>query len=399
MVKRNNTLSSDDITGYIEGYYGNLLDWSQRQQLLHQTQVCGLSHYFYAPKEDTQHRLHWRKPYGDAWRDAFRGFCVQAKRLGVVTVAGVAPGLDFDFAHLDSTGHSGSGSAPTDVSRLVSKARQLRHDGAQVIALLMDDIDEDFHTRSGPFQREGQAHAVLANCLAASLDCELWVVPRVYADEIAAQSPQYLSDFCTELEQQHRLVYCGENIVSETVSTEAIRRALGCRHELVIWDNLYANDYCPRRLFVGAFSGREEASSIMLNPTGMVATDCLLLDIMRRSMQANDIDVAWQQALADGGVPEAFFDIAPYVSWPAFGGQAQACTLVDNKAALAALEVLLWKWKTPLSREWYPYLMGLKQDINLALNQLPLDRIHKTQMPPLAARLTRQGGDSEDPIN
>ena len=57
------------------------------------------------------------------------------------------------------------------------------------------------------------------------------------------------------------------------------------------------------------------------------------------------------------------------------------------KTALAALDILLWRWKSPLQREWYPYLMGLKQDILLANGELPLERIEKTQMAPLARQL------------
>ena len=52
-----------------------------------------------------------------------------------------------------------------------------------------------------------------------------------------------------------------------------------------------------------------------------------------------------------------------------------------------AFERLLWHWKTPLAREWYPYLMGLRHDLALANDSLPRDRIHKTQTAPLAARL------------
>ena len=55
--------------------------------------------------------------------------------------------------------------------------------------------------------------------------------------------------------------------------------------------------------------------------------------------------------------------------------------------ALAALEILLWRWKAPLQREWYSCLMGLKQDILLSNGELSLERIEKTQMAPLAHQL------------
>jgi len=394
-------LDSNQCTGYVEGYYGRLLDWSDRARLLQRLHRYGMSHYFYAPKEDTYHRLHWREPYQDAWRNSFRTFCQSATQLRVTTVAGIAPGLDFDFSHLPggSISSSATQGASNDLALLLDKAHLLREDGADVIALLLDDIDEDFHLRSGSFVSEGNAHAALANHLGEALDADLWVVPRVYADEIAQQSPEYLNDFCAELNACHSIVYCGKSIVSRELSTRAIANKLQVSHPIVVWDNLYANDYCPRRLFLGPFTGREEAQSLLINPTGMIETDCLLLDIMHHTLRIGDPVQAWQQALVKYDLPDAFFCVAPYLNQPAFDGVAEPQMSENNVAALAAIETLLWKWKSPLSREWYPILMGLKQDLLLAQGQLPRDRIHKTQMSPLAtvlaATLDNPGGGGD----
>ena len=48
---------------------------------------------------------------------------------------------------------------------------------------------------------------------------------------------------------------------------------------MIIWDNFYANDYCPRRLFLGPWRA-VNLPDVMLNPTGMIETDLLLLDLM-----------------------------------------------------------------------------------------------------------------------
>ena len=47
------------------------------------------------------------------------------------------------------------------------------------------------------------------------------------------------------------------------------------------------------------------------------------------------------------------------------------------------IDKLLWKWKTPLSREWYPYLLSLKQDLQILNDELPFNRILKTQTYPM----------------
>ena len=77
-------------------------------------------------------------------------------RHQVHAVAGVAPGLDFDFQHLPNG---------PDFYSLLDKCRRLIEAGAPKISLLLDDIDEDFAKRSDHFESEGLAHASLANAL------------------------------------------------------------------------------------------------------------------------------------------------------------------------------------------------------------------------------------------
>ena len=137
----------------------------------------------------------------------------------------------------------------------------------------------------------------------------------------------------------------------------------------------------------------------MFNPTGMIETDLLLLDIISysREMANNKLsehdaivsETTWRSLMKKKGVPEAFFDIAYYFDVPeGFSQNFEKPKLVDT---LSALENLLWRWKSPLQREWYPYLMGLKQDILLANGQQPLERIRKTQLQPLASQFEESG--------
>lgn len=376
--------------GYLEGYYGRLLTWQDRRRLIDQLVVLQFNTYFYAPKEDTCHRLHWREAYSTQWREEFAGFCEYAQQQGIKIVAGVAPGLDFNFAHL--TPHQ------SDFHLLLTKSRQLLDDGATQLALLLDDIDEDFFQRRGTFSDEGTAHAELANQLADATGQSLWVVPRIYADDLADEAPDYLPRLDALLQPQHTLVYCGSHTVAPALHSEADGPQGQLIHSLVFWDNLYANDYCPRRLFVGAWIERQRSLDILLNPVGMVETDLLLLSIMAAS---DDIDhnlneedkvdrlhQVWRCALQRAGVPDAFFEIAQFFMHPPRPDNLQAQPQeYATSVQMEALEFLLWKWKSPLSREWYPFLMSLKHDLLLAKDNLPVDRIVKTQTNPLAVRL------------
>ena len=294
--------------------------------------------------------------------------------------------MDFDFASLDA-----STDQKNDFTILVAKARQFLANGASMIALLMDDIAADFEARSGSFTNEGRAHAALANRLGLAIDAAIIIVPRIYADSLITpddtQSFTYLEQFVGHLDPQHQVVYCGDDIVAPRPFGDAGGHLDPA--SIIIWDNFYANDYCPRRLFLGPWRSAD-MPHIMLNPTGMIETDLLLLGLVAgtrdqagRGSEAGKI--YWRELIQKAAVPDAFFDIAAYFDAPY--GFAAEFPMPSAKTALAALEILLWRWKSPLQREWYPHLMGLKQDILLANGELPLERIGKTQMAPLARQL------------
>ena len=353
--------------GYIEGYYGKLLTWAERGAILETLARLGMDAYFYAPKEDACHRLNWRVPYDDDWRQGFRAFTAHAASLGVDVIAGIAPGLDYDF------GDMGKGA---DFNALTAKARQLIADGAAAIGLLMDDLDPGFPGRAGEFAHEGAAHAALANALANALasdlaaagDVPLSLTPRIYADEITDGADGYLDQLAAALDPTIDVITCGRHIVAHDLAladTAIVTAGVALEH-LIIWDNLYANDYCPRRLFLGPWrrQGLAPRQRVMLNPTGMVHTDMMLLDLMTAEGQEG-----WRQVLTAHGVPSAFDAIAAAFNHPPHPHHPDREHILTNpdpaltKATLEALDELLWRWKSPLSREWYPFLMGLRQDI------------------------------------
>jgi len=395
------TILSNGVKGYAEGYYGRLLSWQDRLAVLDRLYANKFNTYYYAPKEDVKHRFHWREPYGESWRHSFREFCAQAKARQIYVVAGIAPGLDFDFAHLPDG---------ADFKALLSKAIQLSNDGAASISLLMDDIDADFDKRCGTFSSEGAAHASLANALgcklheamifatlnnatkstpessAISSGVPLWVTPRIYADELSAEAPGYLPAFVEQLHNHHSLLYCGSDVVARHVNSDLTLAGHIPQHRIIIWDNLYANDYCPRRLFVGPWQGREECENILINPTGHLQTDCLLIDLMAHDENVTALE-HWRYVLNRYDVPESFQAIASYFHHPVCNDSPDKQWQAPSAEVYDAIEHCLWRWKSDLSREWYSYLFGLKHDLLLSENKLPHLRIRKTQTQALRKRL------------
>ncbi len=372
--------NKNNITGYIEGYYGRLLSWENRKLIIKSLNKNKMNTYFYAPKEDVCHRLYWRKKYGKKWRDNFQNFTQLSKKNNVNIIAGVAPGLDFNFQELNNVSTNRNCS---DFGLLFKKAKQLLEDGATSIALMLDDIPNDFKKKFGFDVSEGTYHGILANKLTDKLGQNIFFVPRVYADELISNDPTYLQDLSKILSPKIKVFYCGKNVVARTYKNyKKIKKILS--NEIIIWDNFYANDYCPRRFFIGPTLGRENVKNIMVNPTGLITTDLLILDIFGRSIVDKISKREWENILNIHNVPDTFLKIKKYFLKPDFGSNPSTLSLKIQKEDIEILDFLLWKWKGKLSREWYPYLFGLKQDLQINQKLLPSERMIKSQTIPLS---------------
>ncbi len=372
--------NENNTTGYIEGYYGKLLSWENRKLIINSLKKNNMNTYLYAPKEDVCHRFNWRKKYDLNWRKNFRDFTQFSKENNINVIAGISPGLDFDFMTLFNKAKN---QESIDYNLLYYKSKQLLEDGANSIALLLDDIPEDFKNRFGDKLSEGTSHGILANMLSESLGKNIYFVPRIYADELIDDEPNYLSDLSFVLDSKIKVFYCGKNVVSKSLTNYSkIKKILN--NQIIYWDNYYANDYCPRRLFIGPFIGRKKLDNIMINPTGLINTDLMILDIVASKISNNQCENKWEKILKNHGVPSIFNKIKQYFLKPDFSSETFTTNSSANIQHIEAIDYLLWKWKSELSREWYPYLFNLKHDLQIKLNILTSERLIKTQTKPLS---------------
>ena len=227
---------------------------------------------------------------------------------------------------------------------------------------------------------------MLANKLSKKLGQHIYFVPRIYADELIKDEPNYLLDLNIILDTKIKVFYCGKNVVSKTLSNYSkIKKILS--NEIIYWDNYYANDYCPRRFFIGPYLGRKGLNNFMINPTGLINTDLLILDIINNTMNTERPTEVWLKTLNDHGVPLVFNKIKKFFLKPVFGSGLRLNPYKINSTHFKVLEFLLWSWKGKLSREWYPYLFGLKQDLQINQSILTSERLIKTQTLPLAQYL------------
>jgi hyaluronoglucosaminidase len=378
-------MDNNNIKGYIEGFYGRLLDWESRKLIIESLSKNKMTSYFYAPKEDENHRLKWRNEYSSKWRECFRDFTKFSKKNNINIIAGIAPGLDFNFKNFNSSSKEIKNS---DFNILLNKAKQLLEDGATSIALLLDDIPDNFKKNFGNKISEGTSHGVLANKISEKLGQIIYFVPRIYADELIKDAPDYLFDLGRLLNPDIRVFYCGKNVVCKKITNSSKIKKILC-NKIIYWDNYYANDYCPRRFFIGPYIGRTNLSNLMINPTGLIKTDLLILDIITNTINKKYPIKAWAKTLNQHGVPIIFFKIKKFFFKPNFGSNPSLSSYQANSNNFEALEFLLWSWKGSLSREWYPYLFGLKHDLQLNQSNLTSERLIKTQTLPLALHINK----------
>lgn len=354
-----------NINGYIEGYYGRLLNWSERNLLVKKLHECNFNTYFYCPKEDLKHRLNWRQDYSKKWLSVFSNFCKKANKLNINVLIGISPGIDFLFGD------------QVDMAVLCSKAKKLKEAGASNIVLMFDDIPINSSNILKNPKPEGILHAELANNLSKNLKDLIYLVPRVYSDELILKNCNYLDDLSIILNKKIPIFYCGKKIISNSNSqNELLLLNKKLTNKVIFWDNLYANDYCPQKIFLGPYYGRSHFNNTMINPTGLIQTDLFILDLIHLTIKNNNEIDGWESVLKKHKIPIEFSLVSKYFFPLNFEKKGTKYQFNYNKE-IKALDFLLWKWKTALSREWYQYIFILKQHLQLLHCNLKLNRIKK----------------------
>ena len=91
------------------------------------------------------------------WLNELSFFCNFAKKEKVKIIAGISPGLDFNFqSFIDGNKH--------EFSILVKKYQQFVSAGVDFLAIMFDDLPDETKTKYKNIS-EGKAHAELANLL------------------------------------------------------------------------------------------------------------------------------------------------------------------------------------------------------------------------------------------
>ncbi len=252
--------------GVVEGFYGRPWSGEQRRRLLGWMGQWGLNSYLYAPKDDPNHRIRWRECYRQAELRELSRLIRRSRQCGVIFTYGIGPGLDLRF------------SSASDASALRRRIGQLRSIGCRSFALLFDDIPLSLTTADRKrFGTPARAQAAMVNGVRRCLEGpeELLFCPTVYCGRMAGgpvSDSDYLREIGEHLDRSVEVFWTGPEIVSDQITIAGIRELKGVlRRKPLIWDNLHANDYDLRRIYVGPYSGRppalrQELAGILTNP-------------------------------------------------------------------------------------------------------------------------------------
>lgn len=332
-------------SGYIEGFYGKLLTWQQRQELVDSLAAYNLSHYLFAPKEDSYHRLSWRTLPDDTYTAALELFIQTSAKKDITVIPAIAPGLSYTHSR-------------KDYEILLNRIDHFFECGATEAALLMDDIPAvpPSHTTCSLGTVHGELMRAITNNFPGK---KIHFCPTIYTDELldgTETATHYLADLAESLPEETLLFWTGTATIAPTLCKESLATVLKhFSHRIILWDNFYSNDYATGRLFVGPYENRclndleESTCGCMINPTGLPLTDTLLLDIF--SQWINQNPTPWQQTLLNHGVPENIF---PFLVWCYTPFTTAA--LSKEIAPMDFFTECVVKWDSELKREWYPYL-------------------------------------------
>ncbi len=234
--------------GVVEGFYGKPYSAGMRESIFRLLSGPCDPVYLYAPKDDPYHRRLWREPCPpEAWMEVDRAIRA-ARGHDVRFYFGLSPWKFQDSEH---------GMAR---ERFLTAAGS----GASGLCLLFDDIPQE---ASGSLAERQLSFAEKA---LSGIDLPVMLCPTVYCREFLRGRPgasQYLERWRACANPDWDVLWTGNDVISrELDGLDEAATLLG--RAPVIWDNLLADDYCIRRVFLGSLAGRApEGVSLLLNPS------------------------------------------------------------------------------------------------------------------------------------
>ncbi|XP_021925094.1 protein O-GlcNAcase isoform X2 [Zootermopsis nevadensis] len=297
-------------------FYGRPWTTEQRKDLFQKLKKWGMESYLYAPKDDYKHRAYWRELYTVEEAEHLTGLISSARDNGITFYYALSPGLDITY------------SSTKEMTALKRKLEQVSQFGCTAYALLFDDIEPEMceadkevfqsfayaqvSVSNEVFQHLGQPHFMLC----PTQYCAARATPNV-------QNSEYLNTLGSKLAPEIDIMWTGPKVISRLLTIESIEEITDVlRRPPVIWDNLHANDYDQKRVFLGPYSGRSpdlipKLRGVLTNPNCEYGANFVAIHTLaqwsrcnvdgKRDPSINDsvsADIKLETETEDGGVGE-----------------------------------------------------------------------------------------------
>ena len=231
--------------GVIEGFYGKPYTYKQRIDLIEFLALIGLNTYIYGPKDDPLHRRFWKKHYSTDKIKEFKYLNRLSQSVGVIFNYALSPMHD------------------PDSKAILKKIEQLHDIGIDSFSLFYDDIDIELNSIIA--RKQSKSANMLYSYLKKSiLSPIVFFCPTQYR---GFSDSSYIKTISHELLTPINIFWTGNRVVSKRITKSDIKRItriLG--RPPVIWDNIYANDYCPGKIWRKPYKNR--SASIIDNTRG-----------------------------------------------------------------------------------------------------------------------------------
>lgn len=246
----NDVRSDNFICGVVEGFYGKPWTFEQRKDLFSRIKTMRLNAFLYAPKDDVKHRSRWRQLYSEQEAVQLKSLIDEAHANNIDFYYSLAPGLDMTY------------SDENDLDLLIRKFDQLVSLGCKSFAILFDDIEPRLDEKDKEmFKDYACAQVSVTNLIYKHLRCPKFLFcPTEYCETRAVPSlleSNYLKTIGSGLMQGIDILWSGSQVISKYITVESIEALTRIiERKPVIWENLHANDYDRKRIFLGPYSGR-----------------------------------------------------------------------------------------------------------------------------------------------
>lgn len=204
----------------------------------------------YAPKDDVKHRQGWRELYTVDEAEQLRVLINSARANGILFFYALSPGLDMQYSN------------PKELTILKRKLDQVKELGCTAFALLFDDIEPELsQADKEAFKTMGNAHATVTNDVHQHLgQCPFLFCPTEYCTSRAnptVLNSNYLKTIGDKLLAGIDIMWTGARVIPQTITVGQMEELTSVlKRKPVIWENLHANDYDQKRLFLGPYIGR-----------------------------------------------------------------------------------------------------------------------------------------------